>query len=422
MWRTLHLVIVTVYVAAPIVAVVCDTVQGRRLKRTTPSAGFFLTAAAGILLGTMMTVIYGVATGGWPGVGQIGLACYFAIALLTILKAIDALMRLGVESVSRYVKGRGRLVRSSAVFGAAMLRVLALFGIGLPYVMAAVLTYRPKVVAADDPRKQLGFQFEPVSFETSDGIRISAWWIPAKQKFVRQNNSPEFGKRTVIVCHGLASSKSNQLVMSRALVPAGYNVLIFDFRAHGESGGQFASFGDLERRDVLAAVQWAKIHKPVESQHVFGVGASMGAAALISAAADPSPEGQAIEAVAVYGTFDDLVAMQRAVSQQNFPTPLRQVVDLFALQMASAQVGSDLRHFRPGDSIAAIWPRPVLVIHGVGDQIIPFARGEALYNDAYQPKQRIWLEKSDHNSIIADDPTAQQVREFFDDAEPVPVI
>lgn len=422
MWNVLHYLIVSLYIAAPVAAVVVDTVASRRLGRGALSAGFLVTVAAGMLLGAMMTLIYGVATGGWPRITQIGLACYFAVSLLTMLKAIDGLMRIGVEWISHKLKGRGRAIRWSAVSGAAMLRVLALFGIGLPYVMAAVLTYRPKIVVADDPRRQLGFQFEAVSFQTSDGVKISGWWIPARQKFMRQTDSPDFGTRTVIICHGLAASKSNQLIMSRALVPAGYNVLIFDFRAHGESGGQFASFGDLERRDVLAAVRWVKDNKPEQAQRVFGVGASMGAAALIAAAADPSPEGQAIDAVAVYGTYDDLVATQRAVSEQNFPMPFRQIIDWLALPMASAQVGSDLRNFRPGEFIGDIWPRPVMIIHGIGDQIIPFERGRSLYDQAYMPKERIWLDKSDHNSIIADEDTALRVRQFFDTAEPMPII
>ena len=124
----------------------------------------------------------------------------------------------------------------------------------------------------------------------------------------------------------------------------------------------------------------------------------------------------------MYGTYDDLAATQRAISLAHFPPPVRQLVDAFALPMASAQVGTDLKRFRPAELIGNIWPRPVMIIHGYGDQIIPFERGRALYDAAYQPKEKIWLQKSDHNSIIADENTAQQVREFFDRAEPVPVI
>jgi len=422
MWLTLHYIIVAVYLLAPAVAVAVDVVRGRRSKSPALSAHLILTILAGAFLAVSIVVAYSIATKAWPSAGQVGLAAYFAIGMLCILKSIDAVMKWGVQKVSDRYKGRGRRVRWPMVAMASTVRIVILFGLGLPYVMAAVVTYRPKVVARDNPQTQLGFRYESVSFKSSDGIYLSAWWIPAEQKSVRQSDSPDLGTRTVIVFHGLASSKSNHLIMSRAFVPAGYNVLIFDFRAHGESGGQLASFGDLERRDVLASVKWLRANKPHASQKIFGVGASMGAAALICAAADESPEGQAIDAVAVYGTFDDLVLTERAVSRRGFPPVMRQVVDLFAIPMAGAHVGSDLTKFKPASVIGNIWPRPVMIIHGVGDEIIPFERGKALYDAAHQPKKAVWLQKSDHNSIIADEDTARQVLEFFNDAEPLPII
>ena len=83
----------------------------------------------------------------------------------------------------------------------------------------------------------------------------------------------------MIVCHGLASNKSNQLILSRGFVPYGYNVLIFDFRGFGEreiercrevlriSLGQFRK--DLFGQTVIAAIKRLKdtkedLTKPVQ--------------------------------------------------------------------------------------------------------------------------------------------------------------
>ena len=70
------------------------------------------------------------------------------------------------------------------------------FAVGLPYVMAAVMTYRPKILPTEDPRTQLGFNFERVEFSTSDGIKIVGWWIPAAPIFrwdsVRSRTSSPF--------------------------------------------------------------------------------------------------------------------------------------------------------------------------------------------------------------------------------------
>jgi alpha-beta hydrolase superfamily lysophospholipase len=281
-------------------------------------------------------------------------------------------------------------------------------------IMAAIMTYRPKVVVDDDPQRQLGYDFQAVAFTSTDGLRLSGWWIPARGEVVSD--------RTVILCHGLASQKANQVVLARGFVPHGYNVLVFDFRAHGESGGQLTSYGDLERRDVLGAVRYLLAHRPDQSRFIYGVGISMGGAALIAAAADDSPEGRAIDAVAVYSTFDDLQRLADDVADGNFLFPVNHLVRRIGLPMAGLHAGTDLWHFRPEELIALIWPRPVMVIHGQMDQTIPFARGQRLYLRALQPKRRLWLMDAGHNDILAIDAALDAVRDFFDHAEPRLVI
>ena len=190
----------------------------------------------------------------------------------------------------------------------AVARVGILFAFGLPFVMASVMIYRPKVAPRTDPQRELGYDFQRVEFRTSDGINIVAWWIPAQHppdQIPRRRsrggaNDPQWGTQAALVCHGLTSSKADQLVLAHDLVPGGYNCLVLDFRAHGESGGQITTFGALEKRDVLAAVRWLKANHPSQSQRIVGVGASTGAAALISAAADDSPDGRSIAAIASY--------------------------------------------------------------------------------------------------------------------------
>ena len=306
-------------------------------------------------------------------------------------------------------------LRLRAVLG-SLVRVTILFGGGLPYVMATVMTYRPKVELRDDPQKQLGFAFEPVDFVATDGTHISGWWMPARRDNAR------FRHETVLICHGLAANKSSQLALARGFVPYGYNVLIFDFRAHGESGGQLTSFGDLERRDVLGAVRWIRENHNTEARHIYGVGASMGAAALIAAASDPSPEGQAIDAIAAYGAYDSVRAELTYVANDRFIAPLKWIVNQFGLSMASAQVGSDLTEFAPAILVQNLWPRPIMVIHGVNDEIIAFDCGRTLFDSAQQPKTRLWIDRAGHNDILRDDNVAARVRQFFDRAKPVPVI
>ena len=436
-----HRILVAIFVLLPALAVVAAAVEARRQRRWTPLTSLLLTFGAGCALGVGIVLVYAVGTRGKLMTEQVLKASYFATGLLLVLKGFDAVLRAvllriaGLQERQRFddvaadahmivAAGHVRPRQWWRFAFVGVTRAAILFGIGLPYVMAAVLTYRPKVAPIDNPQTQLGYRYERVEFEATDGTPLVGWWIPA-QRTMKRDDAPlpqDWGRRTVLVCHGLAANKSNQLILARAFPGDGLNVLIFDFRAHGESGGQLTTFGDRERRDVLGAVRFLRANRPEKAETIYGVGASLGAAALIAAAADDSDEGRAIEALAVYGTYDHLGRLTRSIGKSYFFPPLRQLLIHVGLPLAGLQTGADLTHFAPAELVGRVWPRPIMIVHGRADQIIAFDHGQALYEAAAQPKYNVWLTKGEHDSIIDNEAAAKVVVEFLKQAEPVPVI
>ena len=69
--------------------------------------------------------------------------------------------------------------------------------------------------------------------------------------------------------------------------------------------------------------------------------------------------------------------------------------------------------------IGDLWPRPVLVIHGKGDRIIAFEHGQELYDAALQPKYHYWVDRGDHNDVVADPVVSKAVLLFFDNARSI---
>ena len=410
MFQALHWLLIAAYLLAPPAALVL-AVRARRRGDRARLPGLILTAGTGVILGAGLTQVYATVGAAPLPVGQALLAGYFAFALLVLLKGLDA----GAVWAARKVFVRGPAGKGKSRLRAALVqgvRLAVLLGIGLPWVLAAAMVYRPKVLPADDPQTQLGLAFQPVRFHSADGVELAGWWIPAQ-------SGPT--DRTVIVCHGLGAGKSNQLVLAGVMATGGFNALIFDFRAHGGSGGQLSSFGDLEQQDVLAAVKWVGANRPGQSKHLYGLGISMGGAALIGAAAEPA--GRGIEAVAVFSTFDRLPLMAEEVTAGLLrPALLSRLVARETVFIASMHVGSNLFDLAPADAAPHLWPRPLFVLHGTGDKVIPFRRGQALWRAAAFNRQHLWVRGADHDGLVNDPDAVRAVRQFFLTAKERPVI
>jgi fermentation-respiration switch protein FrsA (DUF1100 family) len=402
-----HKLLIALYLALPPAAVIADLIRARRAKASSPSGSLVLSIFIAIPLGVIVPLLYAYAMGGKLRLTQLPLAIYFAAGLMLLLRAFDALLRVPGALIARRENSRPTL---EIVAGAA--RIVILLAVGLPYVLIAALSYRPKLITGADPMRAMSCSFDQISFVTSDQYHIAGWWIPAEAR----------SDRTVLVCHGMTGDKSRQLFLARPFISRGYNVLIFDFRAHGDSDGQLSSFGDLERRDVLAAVKWLLEAHPRQAAKIYGVGVDSGGAALIAAAADPSAEGQAINAVAVYGAYDSLPAEFQSIIHTRFAQPLRWLLAHLGLPLANVQLGADVAHFEPWRYAQQIWPRPIMVIHGVRDQWVDFDRGSNLYEQTSHPKRRLWVSDEGHDQVIKDRDVGRRVREFFDSAEAIPVI
>ena len=96
---------------------------------------------------------------------------------------------------------------------------------------------------------ELGRPFEDLSLDTSDGIELHGWFYPANQDSAR-------GKWAALVCHGNAGNISHRLELCAALLQSGLNVLLFDYRGYGRSGGRPSEEGTY--LDAEAAYDWLR--------------------------------------------------------------------------------------------------------------------------------------------------------------------
>jgi pimeloyl-ACP methyl ester carboxylesterase len=175
-----------------------------------------------------------------------------------------------------------------------------------------------------------------------DGIELKGWRFPAR--------APARGV-TVVYLHGVADNRASGVWIAERLVGSGYDVVAYDGRAHGDSGGDACTYGYHEKRDL------SRVLDQLGATRVVLVGASLGAAVALQAAAE---DGRVI-GVAAAAVFADLasIAHDRAwfASEGQIAR---------ALALAAREGNFEVGEVSPARAAARVRV-PVLLVHGEND-------------------------------------------------------
>jgi uncharacterized protein len=113
----------------------------------------------------------------------------------------------------------------------------------------------------------------PVSFRASDGVRLSGWYVPGRNR------------AAIVLVHGGGGDREGAVRHARMLARAGYGVLLYDARGRGRSEGHENAFGWRWHRDVRGAVDYLRARGV---RRIGLLGLSTGAEAVVTEAAhDP---------------------------------------------------------------------------------------------------------------------------------------
>ena len=223
-----------------------------------------------------------------------------------------------------------------------LLLVIALF------CMQRRLVFYPKKEIFATPQ-DCGIYFDDIYYETSDGVKINAWFVPA--------DNAEF---TVLFCHGNGGCLAHRIETVKLYNELGINFFIFDYRGYGLSGGRISEKGIY--LDTEAAWRFLVEEKQIPPEKIVLIGRSLGGAPASRLAAEKHPNRLICESsfISIPETGRDLYPYLpvRQLSRYKFPS------------------GEYLKQVKC----------PVMIVQSRDDDVVKFRHGQKLFELASQPK------------------------------------
>jgi len=230
---------------------------------------------------------------------------------------------------------------------------------------------------------------EEVWFETGDGVRLHAWFMPATDA------STDHPAPAVLHVHGNAGNVASHADFSSFLPQRGVSVLLFDYRSYGRSD---SPGGILRRkhllRDADAALDALLNRDDVDPERVGVFGVSLGGVVGL-ALAERRLEVRSVVSVAAFSSYPDIASHHLGLLGRALAKPG------MAASKSAAQLGK----------------RDLLILHGALDDIVPASHAHEIHESASRagvPSRLVISEDAGHNDILIMEPDEQEtVVDFF---------
>lgn len=227
--------------------------------------------------------------------------------------------------------------------------------------------------------------FQTIYLKTKDSLKLEAWYIPV-----------DSAVGTVLLFHGHGGTKSGVIKEAGAFNQMGYNTLLVDFRAHGNSGGNTCTIGYDETEDVKLAYDFI-LAKGEENMVLWGI--SMGASTITKAVKDYQLEPQKVILEMPFGTIED--AVKGRIKMMGLPP---QPVATLLTFWGGTENGFWAFGMKPQEFVKNI-KCPVLLQWGRNDTRVSKAEEDTLFENIPNPNKKFVIyETASHESLCKKEP------------------
>jgi uncharacterized protein len=249
---------------------------------------------------------------------------------------------------------------------------------------------------------------EEVSINSKYGYRLYGTYI--------KNDKPS--RNTIIILHGIGCSRWTSMKYADIYLDKGFNVLVYDSRGYGESGGGITTFGFYEKHDLDS---WVDFISAKYADGIIGVhGESMGGAtALLHSKINE--ENKRVSFYVVDSTYSDLKELGRkflkeSISKTYLSTFVYYYTGFYVDLVTFVRGKFLITRISPIKAIENV-STPIMFIHGKKDEFVPSSMSQQLY-EAKKGIKSIYISPSDHvHSIDVNGyEYAKRVYSFIDEA------
>ncbi|WP_339546471.1 alpha/beta hydrolase [Pseudomonas sp. RA_35y_Pfl2_P32] len=275
------------------------------------------------------------------------------------------------------------------------MRILGILCLFLSLSGCSSLLFYPEPGLPFTPDKA-GLQYRDVSLTTADGVKLHAWWLPAKEGVAV--------KGTVLHLHGNGGNLAAHLGGSWWLPKEGYQVLLLDYRGYGLSEGEPGL--PQVYQDIDAAFKWLDQAPQVQGTPLIVLGQSLGGAMALHYLAERPQRQAQLKAL----VLDGVPASYREVGQFALSTSWLTWPFQVPLSWLVPDADSAIRAMPQVNAV------PKLLYHSIDDPIVPLSNGIRLYQAAPPPKV-LQLTRGGHVQTFADPVWRTVMLRYLDDPQ-----
>lgn len=223
---------------------------------------------------------------------------------------------------------------------------------------------------------------------------------------------------TIVLLHGRGGIKENMLWVAQRFVAADFRCIVYDARAHGQSGGRHCTFGEKEVGDLASILRHYESSFAERGETLGPIGAfgnSLGAAVVLQSLDSPTDRIPTIDASVAVAPFATLSPIVVAAARKKIHRHLPESLILASMRVGGWRAGFDPLAIKPVSGVKRS-SAPLFLAHGSLDGVIPVDHSHHLRIHS-QASPLVWREIAEgfHSNVLAEggDDLYEQMTLFF---------